>query len=151
MTSFKDQPFAQRMAQMGDAAERKFEETYGEGFVRFGLNRPPINVGKLPTRLRYTPDYLTSDGFVEVQGFGKAQVFQLKLEKLSCLNYWDTLHPVSIFVWDSYRKRYTTVPLKSIRDWIDEGLAELGYFPEGKAYFAIPADVIFAKSDLAAA
>lgn len=141
--SFQDQPFEQRMAKMGDAAERKFEETYDKGFVRTGLNRPPIHVPSIPTRERYRPDYLTAEGYVEVQGFGKAQVFQLKVEKFNCLNFWDSIHPVHIFVWDSYRKRYKQFPLDNVRAWIDDGSATMGWFPEGKAYFAIPAEVIF--------
>jgi hypothetical protein len=153
VTDFKDRPFEQRIAQMGDAAERKFEEwcaSQGRGFVRYGLNRPPIHVPSIPHRLRYTPDYLTAEGLVECQGLGRKQVFMLKVEKFSCLNFWASIHPVFIFVWDSHKKRHTQIPLDRIRELIDSGIAELDHFPEGKAFFAIPADAIFAPQEVAA-
>lgn len=151
--SFADQPFASRFAQMGDQAEAKFEEWAGgecKGFVRFGLNRPPLHMASLPTRLRYAPDYLCTDGFYEVQGFGKKQQLQLKVEKWSCLNYWNTLHPVHLFLYDSHNDRSTVVGLAMVQEWLDYGKATIGHFPEPKTYFAVSADDVFATEDVAA-
>jgi hypothetical protein len=129
---------------MGDLAEAKFEEVYPNGFVRTGLDRPPLQVYKLPLRERYRPDYLTSTHYVEVQGFGKKQTMALKVEKYNCLQFWQQVFPVKLFIYDSYYERYTFVWLRDVDRWINCGKVQLRYFPEGKAYFLIPADVIFA-------
>lgn len=144
--SFADQPFAARIGKMGDQAEGKFEEwadSLAKGWVRFGLNRPPLHMASLPTRLRYCPDYLCSDGFYEVQGFGRKQQLQLKVEKWSCLNYWNTLHPVRLFVYDSHKDRDVVLDLSAIQDLLNHGKAAIGHFPEPKAYFAVDAEHIF--------
>lgn len=145
--SFQDQPFATRIGKMGDQAEGKFEEWADQqckGWVRFGLNRPPLRMSSLPTRLRYTPDYLCSDGFYEVQGFGRKQTLQLKIEKWSCLNYWNTLHPVHLYIYDSHKDRERVVSLDRVQHWLDNDQVTIGQFPEPKAYFAVPAKVVFA-------
>lgn len=141
--SFKDLSFEQRMSKMGDAAEKVFEDTFDHGWVRFGLNRPPLNVAALPLRIRYMPDYLTTKGFVECQGFGRDQLLKIKREKLDCLSYWNTLHPVDYFIWDSSKKRHKFMPLAQIVTMIDLGLAGLDWFPEAKAYFSFKAGDLF--------
>lgn len=146
-TSFKDASWAARFEKMGDEAEGRFE-AYAEdelkkGYVRFGLNRPPLQMSMLPTRLRYTPDYLMSGGFVECKGLGRDQLLKLKLENLNSLHYWHGLHPVEVYVWDSFKKRECIVPLYEIDKIINDGHATLAHFPEGKAYFAIPAERLF--------
>ena len=53
---------------MGDDSEAAFERNSG-GWSRYGLNRPPFPVGRLPLSVRYTPDYIwEGHNFVEVQG-----------------------------------------------------------------------------------
>lgn len=142
--SFKDRSFDERVATggMGDEAEGVFERVYGRGFARYGLNRPPIQMHKLPARLRYTPDYITSNYLIEVQGFGRDQTFKLKIDKWQALHYWNSLHPVALFVWDTTNKRWCLVELKQI-DLLVEAVGEIRHFPEGKAYMAIPGDAIF--------
>lgn len=141
--SFKDRPFEQRLSQMGDLAEAKFEETYPRNFIRFGIDRPPLQVQKLPERIRHAPDYLTSTSFVECQGFGRDQTFKLKWVKLNCLLFWSSLFPVLVFVLDSHNDRHRLIPLEDLTRLIDGGKATFGYFPEPKGYFAIKAEDIF--------
>ncbi len=149
MTSFSDQMWETRVAAggMGDQAEARFESVYPNGWVRTGLNRPPLQVWKLPMRERYRPDYMTSNGYVEVQGLGKKQTMALKIEKYNCLQAWHQIFPVDLFVYDAYYDRHTTVGLRQVDDWINLGKVQLRFFPEGKAYFLIPADVIFAPRE----
>ena len=149
--TFRDQPWEQRFAKMGDEAEGHFEryaeEALGLNFVRFGLDRPPLKMSALPTRLRYTPDYLMSNNFVEVQGFGRDQTFKIKLDKLNALHWWNDLHPVYLYVWDTTNERECFVHLFTIDLIINNGDSTLSAFPEGKAYHAIPGDLLFEHAD----
>lgn len=144
---FRDRPFDQRFGDMGDEAEGHFEEyatnVLKKGYVRFGLDRPPLRMSDLPTRLRYTPDYLMGKQFVEVQGFGRDQTYKIKLEKLNSLHWWNDLHPVQMYVWDSHKKRECMLHLFDLDRIINDGRADLGHFAEGKAYFALRAEDLF--------
>lgn len=141
--SFKDQDFTKRFEAMGDEAEGIFEKVFGKGFVRTGLNRPPIQMHKLPARIRYTPDYLTSQGYVEVQGFGRDQRIKLKIDKWMSLHYWNSLFPVRLFLWDTTNKRYCYVTLEQLDACFASGEASIESFPEGKPYLSFDADVVF--------
>lgn len=147
MSAFKDQSWEQRYTQMGDQAEGRFERYATEelqlSFLRFGLDRPPLRMSQLPTRLRYTPDYLMSNKFVEVQGFGRDQTFKIKLEKLNCLHWWNDLHPTFFYVWDSKNERECMLHLFLIDGIINSGQVTLDHFPEGKAYFALKGEDVF--------
>jgi hypothetical protein len=134
---------------MGDQAETAFEDvmvTTKRGYVRWGLNRPPLKVGMLPKRIRYAPDYLTTKSFVEVQGFGNDQLLKLKVEKLDCMAWWNTVHPVELFVWDSKNERYWFVSCERLAELRDNRLVTLDWFPEGKAFFAYKAEVLDAAT-----
>jgi hypothetical protein len=142
--SFKDRNFDDRLAAggMGDEAEGVFERVFPKGWARYGLNRPPIQMAKIPARLRYTPDYITTSALVEVQGFGRDQTFKLKIDKWQSLHWWNGVHPVDLFVWDTTNKRWCILSLQQI-DLLVEQCGEIRHFPEGKAYMAIPGDAIF--------
>jgi len=127
-SQFADQSFSKRLNNMGDLAEGVFEEWCGTNFARYGLNRPPIAMWKLPAKIRYTPDYITSDYLVEVQGFGRKQVVHMKLDKWDALLWW--LH-------DSHKNRELMFPIKKLRPLVDK--AEVRKFPEGNEYYAIDA------------
>jgi len=99
---------------MGDEAEQMFEQVYPRGFVRYGLNRPPISVGKLSLKIRYTPDYLTSSSLVEVQGFGRDQLVKVKLEKEQALHLWNADMPTQFFLWDRTNKRYGYIDIAAM-------------------------------------
>ena len=132
--TFKDQPWAQRFKKLGDEAEQIFESwaaIQGIGFHRSGLDRPPFQVGKLPTLIAYTPDYLTADCYIEVQGFGRAQEIKLKEDKLQALWSWDRMHCTKLFLWDNANRRTALLPIK----WflLNKPTRE-GAYPEGKPY-----------------
>lgn len=133
---FRNQSFAGRFAAMGDEAEGVFEAVYPEGFVRFGINRPPINLANVPAKIRYTPDFLTGRGLVEVQGFGKDQILKLKHDKLNALWAWHEDFRVDLFVWDSTNKEYGWVRLPELDDAITAHAVE-AMFPENKPYWAL--------------
>lgn len=136
MSRFSEQGWSGRYGKLGDEAEGIFEATYPKGFARYGLNRPDVQVAALPLKIRYTPDYLTSTGLVEVQGFGRNQELHMKVEKYTALNMWAQEWHVDLFLWDSHKKRYATVPLDEVTKIIAS--SELGLYPEGKPYFKTP-------------
>lgn len=143
--SFADKPFGVRIQTMGDIAERQFEDESPVKWVRYGLCRPPINMAALPPQLRYTPDYLTSQGLVEVQGIGKDQTLKVKHEKLEALKWWSKVHPVYFYVFDSHNERSHIFTLKDLKKRCD--MSETEHFPEGKAYFAIKSSLIWENAE----
>lgn len=138
--SFRDGSFKQRFGQMGDEAEAMFEATYPRGFERYGLNRPRVGLKEVPPFIRFTPDYLTAHGLVEVQGFGRDQLAKFKVAKLEALTEWDAIFPVTFFFYDKTNSRYGYSPLTDVLDVIAEGQADLRLFPEGTPYWAVPAN-----------
>lgn len=152
--SFKDQGWQARYQGMGDLAEGEFERVMEEerrlGFTRYGLDRPPIQVHKLPKRIRYTPDYLTTHTFVEVQGFGQDQIVKLKLDKYDALRWWNVLHPVELFLFDSANVRWTFVKLDAVTELLEGEDVQIRKFSEGNRYYAFPAELFFSgESDAA--
>jgi len=139
--TFSEQSFTKRLQTMGDIAERAFEERYDQNFCRYGLNRPSINMAMLPPHLRYTPDYLTSQALVEVQGLGSDQILKVKLDKYESLKWWNKTHPVVLFVYDSSNDRCAALPFTRLRGLFKN--AEIDSFPEGKEYYAVPAALIW--------
>lgn len=138
MVSFKDQSFQRRFAGMGDEAEAVFERVYPRGWARYGLSRPRIALNLVPAFIRFTPDYVTSHGLVEVQGFGTDQVCKFKTDKIDALTQWSEHFPVTLFLYDKTNQRYGYMPLGDVTAacQID---GELKTFPEGATYWAIPA------------
>ena len=136
--TFSDRHWTHRYEKLGDEAEGVFEEVWAEPFVRAGHARPPFSIQKLPLLERYRPDYLTPTQYVECLGVGRDQIVKVKVEKYGVLQYWNGVQAVEVFVWDSHKKRWSSAPLDDITKWIDAGKASLGYFPEQKAYVAVP-------------
>ena len=134
---FNQQPWNQRFQKLGDEAESVFEAVavrQGWKYVRTGLNRPPVDMRKLPQMVRYTPDYLLSSGYVEVQGFGKDRIFKLKDEKLDSLMDWHTkVFHTSMFVWDNVAVRWGIIPMQMFDETIMP-CNVTGEYPEGKAW-----------------
>lgn len=144
--TFHGKSWDARFNEMGDQAEQRFEQEFTElglKFVRYGLNRPPISLARVPSRIRYSPDYLCHNRFVEVQGFGRDQLLKLKVDKWGALHWWRDVHPVDLFILDSHKDRTTCIPLERLDDLIDAGQCELRVFHEAKAYFAFAANDIF--------
>jgi hypothetical protein len=131
---------------MGDLAEdqcRLWLEAEGRGYVEYGLNRPPLRMSMLPAIVRHTPDFLTSRDFIECKGFGRDQILKVKLEDWDCWQFWNRIHPLSLFFYDSSEQRTICISFKTFRDWLSDSRIGLGTFPEGKPYFSIPAPVVF--------
>lgn len=134
--SFKDAPWDQRYGVMGDQAELAFEKLFPRGKARYGLRRPPIRVDRLPARIRYTPDYVTTDHLYEVMGVGSDQVLKVKVNKLITLHQWNNDMPTRVWVWDSHKERYMVAELDDFTNQVTE-LGAMDRFPEGKAYWGV--------------
>jgi hypothetical protein len=137
--AFHQAPFAVRYSQMGDVSEGVFE-TLTPNHHRYGLNRPNMYVANLPPMLRYTPDYLTPNGLVEVMGIGKDKTLKIKIEKINALLKWHMTGEVHLFVYDSYRKKWW---LAEIDDWFSACVSygEMARFPDNnKEYVRLNSD-----------
>ena len=138
MSQFNQQDFGQRFGAMGDEAEGVFESTHTGKYVRYGLNRPPVSMSMIPPFIRYTPDYLTSHGLVEVQGVGKDRKLKLKLDKAESLNEWHKQFKLTFFVWDTTLKQSTYIDWDDL--WAILPSMPIETFPEGKQYWSIDGD-----------
>jgi len=142
--SFRDKQWNDRLDAMGDEAEGVFEAVAPANFVRYGINRPPLQVHRLPARIRFTPDYLMTNKFVEVQGCGRDQTFKLKVSKHGALRWWNDLHAVELFLWDSHNCRWCFVTLEQLESLLVGTTVRA--FPEGHPYFEFNADDVFGLS-----
>lgn len=149
--TFKDQSFDERFKQMGDQAEGKCAEwlaSQNRGYERYGLDRPNLRMDMLPARIRHTPDFVTSRGFIECKGFGRDQTAKVKFEDINCLSWWNDCFPVSLFFYDSANERSICLEFELVRDKLlaDERVTK-GVFPDAnpKPYWAIPAAVLWGE------
>ena len=132
--AFSDLNWNQRFESMGDETEGIFEEMYPEQYVRFGFNRPPFSIAKMPLQLRYAPDYIEGGiRFVECQGIGAAGL-KVKIEKLMALQHWDLMLPVHFFIWSRPKEMVTEFTLKELLKYAGQEKASLGAYTEGKPY-----------------
>lgn len=142
MTEFRNQGWATREQTLGDPAETAFELWAGRNNlanVRYGLCRPPINMSSLPPFLRYTPDYLSDVGLIEVQGCGRDGTFKFKHEKLEALDMWGVIHPVSLWLWNQPLNESVLVPLIKVHAIAvsEDGWRTDGIFDGKKPYTGI--------------
>lgn len=114
--SFHQQSFTQRFGTMGDPAEAAFDLVYPKHH-KLGLNRPPFYMGGMPAPMRYTPDRMLRDRFVECMGIGRDGLLKLKDEKLDALYEWRAIGPVHLFVYNSHTNCYYEAPLA---DWVSQ-------------------------------
>lgn len=140
--SYHQQSFAARSGAMGDQAEFVFETVWPAAWVRFGLNRPPLQMSSLPEMLRHSPDYLTSKCFVEVAGFGTDQVFKWKDVKQVSLLSWNDIFDTRVFIFDSKNKRYGDCSIEELGSVLRKKQVTSAAFHDGPTYKAIPADVL---------
>lgn len=139
MSAFHKQSFASRFGTMGDTAERIFDEIVGGKAHELGLCRPPFGMQKMTAAMRYTPDRLTGEQFVECMGIGRDGILKIKDEKIEALQLWSTLGPLDLFVYDQARHKYCWEPFVDWRNVIDK-CANSATFPEGKTYRALHRD-----------
>ena len=135
--NFHQQSFSARFAAMGDQAEAIFDLVHPKSH-ELGLNRPPFGMAGMSAVMRYTPDRMRRDAFVEVMGFGRGQALKVKDEKFEALQSWSTIGPVELFIYDSHNHRYWEGPLD---EWLlaYQGAERGEYEDNGKTYVTLPA------------
>lgn len=138
MTAYHKRDFASRFAQMGDAAEGIYDEL-NPRHHKLGLNRPPFSMAQMDPMLRYLPDRMEREAFVEVMGIGRDKTLKLKIEKIAALLMWQVIADVDLFVSSSASGATWRAP---IEDWLTACIAygEVSMFPEGKAFVALHSD-----------
>jgi hypothetical protein len=141
--SFSQQTFATRHGQMGDESEAVFDELHADRVHRLGLNRywangKRLTLTQMSTPMRYAPDRMVGDRFVECMGIGRDQTLKIKDEKIVALLRWSMLGPTDLFVWDSSKRRWWQAPIELWRAAAAEH-GEVKTFPEGKLFWAIHA------------
>lgn len=139
MKQFHEQSWDVRFTKMGDEAEGLFALLHPNS-APFGLRRPPVNLTNVPLFIRYMPDFLLHNRLVEVMGVGQDQLLKLKVEKHDVLLDWDVLHPTSLFIWDSHKRRHIELSITDFNPIMS--LCQKRQFPEGKEYYEIPLDVL---------
>lgn len=139
----RDRPYAQRRIIGGAMAEKKFIEVHCRQFERWGWNDARINVGLLPDELRHAPDYVDCKALYECKGVGKDQLLKIKLSELAAWRWWHNIHPVTVFVWDSHKRRHLYVPLDLLLNITNRPTVTLDHFSEGRAYLAVPCEELF--------
>ena len=72
-------------------------------------------------------------------------MFKLKLDKLEALSFWNNIHPVLLYVYDSHKDRDNTLDWKTLTSLCQE--AKIDTFPEGKKYYAVPATLIWVNGE----
>lgn len=135
MSAFRDRSWEQRVGVLGDEAEQKFAEfaeEEGFGFAPYGLARPPVNLSRVSPFVRYTPDFLTANRLIEVQGHGREGVTKCKIDKLQQLSEWDRYMPVAMFLWNSTRKVRFLVPFPSYWEALHDTIRLTGAFDDGR-------------------
>ena len=142
MKMFRDETWEQREKTLGDPAENAFRQWADNrqlAYVRFGLERPPIDMRRVPTMLRYTPDFLTDQGLFEVQGCGQDQKFKFKHDKLFALRWWNRqADTTQVWLWNQPLDTCVTCHIEALFRycWEDAtlGLRTDGLFDGTKPY-----------------
>lgn len=140
MTSFKDRTWEQRESTLGDPAENAFR-TWADGqglaYVKYGLDRPPVDLRLINAMIRYTPDFICDGyGLVEVQGCGRDGLFKFKHDKLEALGRWAGLEYVWLWLWYQPSDECVVVPVDVIarKCYSKGGLRTDGKFDGTKPY-----------------
>lgn len=121
--TFKDQNWEERVEVLGDIGENAFREYAARrslGVVKYGLDRPPINLSRTPDFVRYSPDFLTDEAFVEVQGCGRDQQFKFKHSKLIALRQWNRHHHVMVWLWNEPLQDWRQITVARLHDMCRE-------------------------------
>ncbi|MFO0417803.1 MAG: hypothetical protein ACK53T_00230 [Planctomycetota bacterium] len=150
--TFKDETWEERVEVLGDPGEQAFQEYAARrvlACVKYGLDRPPVDLRRVPAFVRYTPDFLTDEGLIEVQGCGKDQLFKFKHEKLRALMQWNRQTTIRLWLWNQPLNDWRMLPLGRIYAMCRLGggrtaaLRTDGIFDGNKPYASVPwVDVI---------
>jgi hypothetical protein len=141
---FHQRNFNDRLTLMGDPAEQACDIAYGWRTHKLGLDRVwqnevGLTMSQMTASMRYTPDRLTINSFVECMGIGRDKTLKIKTEKVHALQAWAMLGPTKLFVYDQPQNAYYEADIGA---WEKACLdnAELKMFPEGKEYWALHRD-----------
>lgn len=133
--------FSTRFSTMGDIAEGAYEEFTDQPVARFGFNRPDPSMAKWDAFIRYTPDYIHHDRFVEVKGCGRDGIMKLKQENLSALREWSDHLPVWLFVWNSHKQQSVFFEIDDrFMKWIGQHCGHSRFPDNNKIYWEVPFD-----------
>jgi hypothetical protein len=112
VSNFHEQPFASRLAAMGDEAEKVAALIYEErkiALTPYGWNRPEAYMGKWSAFIRYMPDFITNDYLLETQGCGRSGKMKFKLEKIAAQTVWAEQFQLRWFLWQRTPARWAEV------------------------------------------
>lgn len=143
MTTFAERNWNERETVLGDPAETAFTNwaaDTGLPVVRYGLERPPISLVNVPPFIRYTPDFLTAESLIEVQGCGQDQTFKFKHDKLWALVAWDEHTEVCLWLWNQPQNTGHMIALTDLWQYLYNGTGTLradGMFDGHKPYVAV--------------
>jgi len=137
--NFHAQDFSKRFHTMGDPAEAAFDLVYPKHH-KLGLNRPPFYMGGMTLAMRYVPDRMLRDRFVECMGVGKDRLLKVKNEKVLALSAWQEIGDVSLFVWDSHAQHWYEDSLEAWRRQIDKLGVDGTFKNDNKPYRALHVD-----------
>lgn len=144
MSSYRDQPFYQRLNTMGDISEQMFELIAPLGtYDRFGWNRPKSKMKHMSNMLRHTPDFYTQIGFlVECAGLGKDGVYKLKLTKYDALRDWNKVQDVKLFLWNSSTSEWVLLSWSQVKKLVNRArkVGVKAFENDGNEYYPIEWD-----------
>jgi hypothetical protein len=137
--NFSQRSRSERMELMGDEAEIEFEHRTKLAFTRSGHKRPKVR--DMHAYEWQRPDYIVDGRYIEVMGMGEDQILKLKIRKLEALHFWILLRPVTLWIWDSSKRRCVELPLARIDELAVK--AKIAFFPEGTPYYELQAQDLF--------
>lgn len=142
--AFHQRNFNQRLQTMGDPSEHACDKVHGFRTHKLGLDRVWQNdvglyMAQMTPAMRYTPDRMVIDRFIECMGIGRDKTLKLKQEKVLAMKAWTGIGPTDLFVFDQPNGSYYQ---SSVSAWTEACVmhAEVKVFPEGKAYYALHRD-----------
>lgn len=137
--SFHEKDWKARYAELGDQAEQAFFAQFPKAH-RVGLCRPEFSMNGMRPTMRYAPDFMLRDMFVEVMGISsrKDGLLKIKLEKLNALLMWVAIGDVHLWVYDSSTRNSWQAPIDewAAQCWLH---AERHTFADNnKPYWSLP-------------
>ena len=158
MSKFRELPFSQRFATMGDTAEDVYKAVAPLGnTTRFGFRRPKgIKFSTFPETLRHQPDFVTATYLVEVVGMGRDGILKsIKVAKYEALKTWNKiakmlgLMGLVVFVWNSHKHQFITLAWSSIVEEVNYSKRKYGiqeFKSDGVQYYRLDWDRLVEKA-----
>jgi hypothetical protein len=125
------------------AAALAFESVWPQWYVRYCVERAPFRMASLPAALRLAPAYLTAEAFIDVRGVAPDGMVHLDPDSYEALCWWDSLHPVVLFIHDAIRSRWCLEPISAVSAWVAAGAVRAAQDRGGRTTWSIPASLIF--------